>query len=117
MKGDEQICWSCNKAYGNGCCWFQKNEPVPNWKATQTFIKATADTGHKYLVPSYKIYKCPLYKCDNPIEELSTNVIAKVINKQPQLVRMWKINGKLKEYFNNNKRKLKKLENYYVNKF
>lgn len=117
MKGDEQICWSCNKACAEGCCWFRNNEPVPNWIAIKTKIKATAETGNTYYISSYKIQRCPLYRCDNPIYELPTKVLSEVIGVTNQTILEWKKTGKLEEYLNKNKRKLKKLENYYVNKF
>lgn len=116
MRGDEQICWSCNKCSGVGCCWFQNNEPVPNWEAIETKIKATAETGKKYYVSSYKIQKCPLYKCDNPADELPTNIIASVTGLRQDIVREWRKNGNLEKYFKTHKRNLKKLEYYYVNK-
>lgn len=116
MKGNEQICWSCNKACADGCCWFKNQEPVPNWVATETLIKATSDAGHKYFVKSYKIEKCPLYKCDNPVEELPTNVIASVTGLNPPLIREWRKCGKLEYCLKKHKKKYKKLESYYVDK-
>ena len=115
MKGDEQICWSCNKTCSGECCWFAENKPVPNWVATETKIKITSEDNKKrYYVSSYKVQKCPLYKCDNPAEELPTKVIADFIGVSRQVVASWKVKGKLQEYLKQNKRIRKKLENYYV---
>ena len=117
MTADDQICWSCENACAGGCCWFEKNEPVPNWIATETKIKVTSESDkRKYYVSSYKIKRCPLYKCKNPADELSAVVIAEVIGVKPATIGNWRANGKLKLYLEKNKRKLKKLENYYVNK-
>ena len=116
MKHIDQICWSCNKACANGCCWFKDNKPVPNWKAIETKIKSTSEDGRVYYVSSYRVEKCPLYKCDNPVEELPIKIIAKTLNVTPDSVSRWKRDGKLYMYLAENKTKLKKLEYYYVDK-
>ena len=117
MTADDQICWSCNKTCSGECCWFTENKPVPNWVALETKIKVTSENNKKrYYVSSYKIKRCPLYKCKNPADELSAVVIAEVIGVKPATIGLWRVNGKLKPYLEKNKRKLKKLEYYYVNK-
>ena len=58
----DTLCWSCRRAYpGNGCCWADKFEPVPDWCAG-TKIRYDGD---KKIV-SYRVYTCPLFEKDMP---------------------------------------------------
>lgn len=52
-----QKCWTCKNACNGGCCWSDRFEPVPGWKAEKSVFW---DCGQK--VETYKIIECPLYK-------------------------------------------------------
>lgn len=55
-KTKETLCWTCDNACGN-CPWSSDGEPIPNWKATPTYIR----NEHAQSYASFKVESCPLY--------------------------------------------------------
>lgn len=66
----ETLCWTCTKAYADKCIFHsQWHLPVPGWELVRRDVMVDNVTGHKRMLESYRVVKCPLYTRD-PREDL-----------------------------------------------
>lgn len=65
MGEKETLCWTCQNAYANKCCWMERCHPVEGWGAQPTRIRMHLDDTEA-VVRSYRVYACPNYIPDPP---------------------------------------------------
>ena len=60
----QSICWECENAKGNGCSWFRKHEPVPEWDAIEKTLIIINNKRQEKKVGSYIVKNCPVFQAD-----------------------------------------------------
>lgn len=67
---NEQLCWTCQNARADKCCWMQDLTPVEGWDADWV-DEAVFKSGH-VRPATYHIRKCPNYVQDEVLEPVKT---------------------------------------------
>lgn len=64
---NEQLCWTCQNARADLCCWMRDMTPVQGWDA-YWLDEITLPSGHVRQA-TYSIKKCPNYVSDTIVKQ------------------------------------------------
>ena len=59
-KNSETLCWTCQNASADKCCWMDRCHPVEGWDAAPTRIRMSGEGGVS-TIRSYLVRACPNY--------------------------------------------------------